>query len=322
LADGLDLHLGPYQYCVFLDFARLPDPDGSWRSVWEKLAGRPVADLDRARHEHLAAPAVEAFRVLFDMRIHIVRAPSPGEAAETTPGENVFVDFNRKGRDFFSAALAVLGAAGQSDELSEALKREVETWRDLTARRGRSAGERQVLDQLRRSPESGQDASPQPLPRSLWSWMLLHHLDELSGKEAPGAPKVRWLQGHLLESTLSDAGDTARQEEQRLAGVLLDLKDLLLSGSRGEITDLFSNDNVRRFLGCHWYGGIEWFDRERLDELLWALFAATALRRAVRCREDLAPGLEPLENLLRFMEEVRRSAARAGYRVDKFLEFV
>jgi len=322
LAGGLDLYLGPYQYSVFLDFERLPDPDGSWRSVWEKLAGRPVADLDRARHEYLAAPAVEAFRALFDAGPHAAPGPPPDEAAGPGREEEVSTDLDRKSRDFFSAAITLLGVKGNADKPVEALKREVGAWRNLTARRGGSAGERRVLDYLRRAPEKGEEVSPRPLSRSLWAWMILRHPKTWAGEEAPAAPRVRWLQEHLLDNVPAGTGDDARQEEHMLAGVLLDLRDPVLSGGRGEIAALLSEDSVRRYLGCHWYGGIEWFNRERLDELLRALFAATALRRGLRTEGDLAPVLEPLEKLLRSLEDVRRSAARAGYRVDKFLEFV
>ena len=45
--QGLFVTLGPYEAHVFLDFVELTDIDGSWRRLWQRLDGRPVADLDR-----------------------------------------------------------------------------------------------------------------------------------------------------------------------------------------------------------------------------------------------------------------------------------
>lgn len=67
--EGLFVHLGGYQYHVFLDFREVQDHDGSYAELAWDLQGRGVANIEYERRARRLAPLLEAFRAYFNPEI-------------------------------------------------------------------------------------------------------------------------------------------------------------------------------------------------------------------------------------------------------------
>jgi hypothetical protein len=85
---------------------------------------------------------------------------------------------------------------------------------------------------------------------------------------------------------------------------------------------LLEDDDVQTYLGCNWFGGVQWFNRERLETLLYWLFFTRAL-----CLTEKTPrlGQQTLDILVDLHQNARSwldQAAEAGYRMDRFRALV
>jgi hypothetical protein len=95
--------------------------------------------------------------------------------------------------------------------------------------------------------------------------------------------------------------------------------------NRTEIADndarlkrLFADDGVREFLHVHQSEGIEWFNRERFEELVKALYLTglcTLLTKDTLSAEIISETIRILNEVQEYCDKAEKS----GYRTQQFL---
>jgi glycosidase len=304
---GLYAELGEYEFHLFMDFREIhDDADRSWEGLHHALDGRGVADLDVERLQVRFASLNASFALLLE------NIPLPGivGAAEGTPGADAFADSLG---DFLAILEKELAVDGKAPAVTAAqVVQELSLLAGVLAMKPVSGDARQFYDLM-----AGRLGSLTGF-RLLLTWLLLR-----------GLPATI-LDGFGLDHTLrrhltldgGDHGETGAGDPLQLLRALLDHG----AGSGGlgwlrrstEVERLFSIVACRRFLLVHESGGVVWFNKERIEELVTWLFIV-GLSEAVKG----SPAGRTVSGWLgaagRELRRLSALAARTGYRVPLFL---
>ena len=123
-----------------------------------------------------------------------------------------------------------------------------------------------------------------------------------------------WRLSPLVESALRERGldEGAAAWQTLLLKVLIAHQRWFEVGTARQVLEsLLRDGDVRYLIQVNRYRGVLWFNKEAFEELLdWLLFVAV-----------IAPGADE-EQSRAFIEQAKRAAAEAGYRVERMLEMV
>jgi len=315
LEKGLYAELGEYQFHVFMDFRDIRDDrDGSWKQLHAQLNGSGVDSLEEERRQLLYGELNAAFRIVFEL---LVEDGETGTIATTDKELQQAVDLFLE-----SAAAHELSAppAGKPRAAAGKGKRKVSRRKSAALEQfARFAG-------LKTHTSTAMDArsfqlrltagfSDQAARALLLAWLMLREttLDPVSlgldytlrkflrrdGDPGFGSQGIELLSA-LLEWWRSDGRDSA-------------VPALL------QIQMLFELEACRKFLLHHESDGIEWFNKERFEELcewltlllLMEGIGATSTARSVSTKMGEAE---------RAMGQCVKLAQDVGYRSRLFVE--
>ena len=321
---GLFLHFAPYRYYAFLDFRDIFDEDGSWGWLCHTLDGRPVASLDFEWKKIRHAPLIEAFR----------QAVLPGLLTATTEAMTLSAGewrkddscriFARQARMFYQALRQATGRPAAEAPEAEEVCTFLENLRQLSTRKGRAAGEKEALTALRQAlPEAIPGTRQEQFTRIYLPWLLLSQPANWSGTTVQEL--TVWLDDYLLSATLQEVLQSATPpfflSEGEAAGEALLVQLLVTCATRGtsltaRLDKALDDPQAQTFLGCNDFGGTRWFNRERLETLLYWLFFTEAATMAQ------VPAADQTGELIALYGEWRDALAAAeqsGYRFEQFL---
>ncbi|BCA78643.1 alpha-amylase family glycosyl hydrolase [Desulfuromonas sp. AOP6] len=311
--SGLYLQLPAYDYRVFLDFRVFEDDDGSWEQLHGQLAGQPAKDLDLERDRlrfasiHRLLGRALAPEQSAELRNLLLGGPTPSPAQVT--------------RRFAEAAMALFieidtFSRGPSPDQKSGRILQEETGRLATrlARSGRKKVQKEAFSGLRKKLLSTEDQNW--LERIVLPFVLLHRLGHLEKSPASPEDAVALLLRFRLDDALRrhlDAKD--KEPDLALLPLLVRYQDFWRDQPIPDVSRLLGEEPVARFLALHWHEGVQWFRQERFDDLLTGLLftAVVTYDDAEATFPDFAAAC------FQQTEEWRRRAAKAGYRLDKFL---
>lgn len=290
---GLYVELGEYQFHVFLDFREIRDDvNENWRRLCESLNGMGVENLEDELRQMLYATLNEAFRSL--LRTVELNPPE----LDVAMGVHIDKSFTAAARNFFAELNRFLKLKKGSNKLAEQLK----TTKERLKR----------LDSLLKMKPASKDARAfharvNHLASSADNRLSLLALALLSGFEAS------ILRQFGLDCTLRRmfGGDTC--PGINLVSVLLTIKEKAATGA-----PFFSDPDCREFLQVHENGGVEWFNKERFEELLeWS----SILDFIIADQQSPATGnlSAPAAQAERELKQSIVLADQAGYRTGLFL---
>ncbi len=315
---GLFAELFGYQYHAFLDFREIHDSDGSWRELERRMSGGGVASVEEAHQELLLEPVLGPYRKLMSAEhLKSIKAgdKTAGDLIETPAGE------------FFKAAKAKAGLAGS---IAPVLKRFKSRLDLLVASMPEPADEKTAGETPKF--DSGSAASVcTDLGHVAFAWLTVEWLDQLLPKD--GARKsaglaIQGLDDWLLEKGIRQVFETSSSNpdlaywDSRLIRILLTHLDLLELAGVGSVKESFRrlllDPVVRDYLQVHSYEDSLWFNKERLERMIYALALAVWLstERKRGSRTELWSELD------RTAQKILDAADRAGYRVDKAVELL
>lgn len=164
--------------------------------------------------------------------------------------------------------------------------------------------------------------SPQTIA-TLLGWILVHDLARVTSEHNMDARSRSWLDEWLLADALQDTYHALGFDEysaQRIASLI----KILTANSRGFaandgaslfefVTLLISDADAKQFIGVNRYDNVLWFNKEGWDELLWWLFATTAINGT---DEDT------LQRHYTTVTQLQKVAEESGYQVVKMLNHV
>ncbi len=280
---GWYVELGAYKTQVFLDFRVVYDTDGTWRAVYERLAGRWVPNLEeereRVRREPVVAALCDALQALIaDASLANGRIPQDA-TIPYTDGE--FLRKRLAALPRISDLIALLQEQEEEDALAAA--------RSLTA----------VLQQ----------------PRSTaiaLAWAVLAAFDRWA--RAAGEPSVeewweKWGLREALAQVLGENGDLVVALVTSEQWPVADKGDQE-AASKWPVTD---TPLLRRWLNVHEYEGVWWFRKEPFEVWVgWMFFVQVVEMLAAGADEDT--WVEETVRLYRTARALLAHAEEIGWR--------
>ncbi|MDD5556952.1 MAG: alpha-amylase family glycosyl hydrolase [bacterium] len=312
---GLHLRLAAFQYRIFTDFREVRDgPAGHYRRLARHLGERGVPSVEEALREFILAPVHAPLRRLAgrEMTEAILSSPLRGRAA-----------FREGAAEFLAAVRRSCGARGDD--------------RPLLRRIMRGLGGALKLRDYARPDEPGAAllAAGMAAESGFWgivaAWLLARDLGRLRSDEEAAEESAAMADELLLGKAAAAAlreyvGDDwnaaqaaalvrilvrhagwydGRSDEERVAGV------------RGMLADC----DVRSFIGVNAYNGTLWFNRERMERLLFWLLAvsAVALLSEGKGAAAVRRGMEERRSLVTRLLD---AAGESGWAVERFLSLL
>ncbi len=330
--QGLFLQLEAYECHAFVDFREIRDDDyGTWGKLCRELAGRPTASLDEELRQIQFSGTQAALADLFPLLPNLLAlfldpaVPAPDlTAAERSLQEKVV--------KFLSALQNEAGLQLDIPLLTETILFHLTALAGIFRTKSRRKGLKESREALLTILTFGKDYDNGTL---YLLYLVLRHLSDSLGEDFGRSPE-RVLTEFALTRTLA-AGFRKLADIQRdmrpghagscedlLLKILLRHNSFFLKQAEGEhgeglMQQLFSDNDIREFLLVHQSGNIEWFNRERFEELMQALFL-TAIGLLV---EEGSASAEVFRECIRIRKETEHycdSAEESHYQTGLFLD--
>ncbi len=346
---GLYAQLDAYRCQVFLGFREVShDAQHPWAALAAELGGRGVPDITNELEALHLRPVVMpfrelvnegAFRWLVDVRdrTHAAAtrttkaslsskpnpATAPGTGKAAPPSVTAGVPASDPERDELSRSrnevedkfarliTAVCRREGTAFEPGSA--------RDLARRTG------EQLDRVMNSDLAGHE-DDSLAPATVLGWLFARSAERIRAG-ASGAPlglrTYRW--DRELEATMDALGAGSREASRRVDLI----EALVIHGDRfaeaaadasrvpAFLESLWSDDATRRLLRINLHENAWWFHRESFETLVRWLVSTGVLEGAGEAPSDESTRLLRRAGLAKLGAELIRSAAAAGYRVDR-----
>ncbi len=317
-ANGLHLTLGPYQYHVYLDFAAIHDEDGAWGELYRRIGHAPVASLDRELRKIRFRPVSDAFRYLVEAPLLQSLCMLLGGSAKDLRQQPDYQCFSQRLTHFVNTLVHFAHPAPEAAAVTASILAQLDHLRRMAALKGRRPAQRMAISYLQQLLCAAADG---PLCQVLLPYLLLHRLAGPQRSTATTRRSAAWIEEYLLGEALQEAvpGDEAVAIRQ-LVEILVRHQNFWLPGrKRQDFHGLLGDSKVQGYLQTHWHDGIQWFNKERWEELTSGLLVAAACAAADTYSEQpnellghLAAGYERLAT-------ARSLAAEAGYRLTDLL---
>jgi len=261
--QGLYVELGEYQFHVFMDFREIrDDQERSWQKLYTQLNGSGVVSLEDERKQLLYWELNAAFRTVFELFI---------EDGETGKGSATDVELQRAVELFLKSADAdepLATAEGKAHAPAGTAKRKIQR------KKSEAAVQFARFTELKGHKSTASDArsfqlrlsagfSDQAADSLLLAWLIL--------RETALDPVSRGLDHTLLKYLQRDGDPGFSSRAVELLSALLEWwrsDERECAGSNlKQIQSLFELKVCRKFLLIHESDGIEWFNKERFEEL-------------------------------------------------------
>ncbi len=259
--QGLYVELKEYQFHVFMDFREIrDDQDCSWLNLYTHLNGSGVASLEEERKQLLYGELNAAISIVFEL---LIEDSQTGEAAATDAELQQAVDLFLKSADELMAlpgekprAAAGKGKRKVSRKKSVAFEQFVR-FIGLKAHKTTAADARSFQLRLLAG------FSDQAAESLLLAWLIL--------RETSLDPVSRGLDYTLRKYFQRDGDPGFGSRAIGLLSALLgwwrsDERDLAASNLK-QMQRLFELEACQAFLLHHESGGVDWFNKERFEEL-------------------------------------------------------
>ncbi len=321
---GIFVELEAYEYHAFLDFRELCDDDyGTWGKVCAALEGRPVASLDEEVKQIRYAATIGALTALGGRLPDVLPSlmvPAPPKSSRAAVSRELLTLI----LPFISSLNRESGMTVDAKLVADSLYRGLEAIAGMASLKSRNKGMqglRVTLESLTGMPGSfnslflalfllfdtmattdGEATEPDRLPADLGLYRALSTVCEAAGQRSSVLAAPWGADGAVLLMKILLSGRPART-----------LDDALPESRRA--ATLLQNHDVRKFIQVHHSEGVEWFNRERYEDLACWLFLSTAAKALVRTKNRQA-GTDLLLRLHGSLMMLVKDAEKAGYRTE------
>jgi hypothetical protein len=301
-AKGLFVRLGAFHYRIFTDFREVTDgPAGHYRRLAKSLQGRGVPNIEEALRELILSPVHAPFRQLIGR----------------TMFEEVLGDAAKAERRFGELA----------EEFLRAVKKFTRTPGDVRRIRNDTVGGLRALARLGDAARGG-GAAAQYLAggmrdtRGFWSvalpWVVMRDLGKLRSREDYQSQSAAFMDELLLVTAIADALQEHSLDPWSSTQQAALVKILTASHawydpsseerSRAAVGALLRDYEVQLYLNVNRHGGVLWFNKEKMESLLYWLFASSA-----------AAAPAGLESRYRIIAGIMEAAHASGWEFEKLL---
>ena len=345
--NGLFIHLDAYKYHVFLDFREVHDNE--WRHyslLAGYLDGCGVPSIHGALQEVVLEPIHRPFEELVSAAsIRSVRASArlkAGNAAQTEMLDTV----ETRAAGLLTAIRTFINADGSPEQISLRIRQELAAVFQIESAAPRP-----------KSPAFRYLAAPPDPDDLFWGticgWLFTHRLGQIVSdaeyEQQSRSWQDEWLLGKLLVRSLTDLGiaeDTALQSVALIKLLTTRqgwLRERNAADAYSVLEGWLKDEEAQQFLLINRYQGTLWFNLEAFERLSWWMLmvaavdaladsapsgrstaktskSAAAPEKAIAGEVTTAPDPSAIiASGFAIIERLRRSAAAAGFQVDRLL---
>ena len=287
---GMYVELEAYEYHAFLDFREIYDDDYStWGSLCHRLQGRPVQSLEEEVKQIRYAAIINPFAELCSMipeRLDRLFDPDTPPAVREENRESL-----RKGFSKFLSALAEQTSNRSALEgVVDRIFNEIEFVSILAGMESVKKPESEAIT-FAKSQIYCEGCEFNRL--FLMLFLILHRISEVTDPESPLSASALRCHEFGLERIIETTMHAYRESNPRLEspwgsgtgvlllGILLAHQSSVAGKDKKDLTQrvktLLDDEKARQFLLVHWSNGLEWFSRERFEELIGSLYLTDML---------------------------------------------
>lgn len=309
--QGLFVQLDGYRYNVFTDFRRLDDWSGEYHRLAQKLGGRGALDIGLALWEMRMEPLLAGFDVLFGGELtgrfaRVIQTGSEQDLAQFSEELMTELKAVEAGcQDVFgnqqSHQLPAEYAAGQLRGIYDFMR----------------SGQINGLHGSRLFAQALELLADAKLPESLenedgafilYCAALLPELLALVPEAA--ARQVLW---NRLSEDLVRSGKAPPAAQAEMA-----LLKLLFEHGERDFSILWNEPDIQRYLQCNWHNDILWFNKERLQTLLYWRLVGVLLRNRREYMDKPYAAKRRLAACGRLIVDLLKTAEEAKYNYHLF----
>lgn len=310
--QGIYARLGAFRFAVYLDFREVADGHaGHYGKLAAALGWRGVPSVEEAVREMILEPVHAPFAGLVGRDAAEALVADPAKARPI---------LSKAAGELVRATAKFIAASCDARRIREAIMAGV----DAVAELGRMRkGSSPAAEYLRGGFDEGG-----ALYSTALAWVVTHNLGAVRTRDDDAAQGVALMDELLLGKAFAKAlrghGLDAWAAAQRatLLAVLTGYARWADAGGGAEaiasFRDLLNDGDARLYLGYNQSNGILWFNRERMESLLYWLFTVSVLglMESGTSRDDVARGMEERYEIT---SHIRDAAEKSGCEVEKFL---
>lgn len=297
--NGLYMELGAFKYYVFFGFREVfPSPLAPYDKLTALLQGRGVPSVEEAMLE-------TAFESIYYPYREAINAGSLRWLAsgwrEGKVSEEVARSFSEKMTYLAEAVQTFTGANQLPEDLLTDLDAEYRAF--LTLAHG-EFDEPTAAFLTQHLTHETSDALRKT--RVFLTYLLTHRLGDIAARKS-GEVVTEWRLTRLLQRSFRDLGasEDAASRDAALVLLLLEAEDLAEDTFASMLNTLFATAEAQAYIGTNTYDGVQWFNKERAEELIGALALQSALLNGNVPRAAAEAGID--------------AATDSAYRLEKFL---
>ncbi|MEA5112434.1 MAG: alpha-amylase family glycosyl hydrolase [Geobacteraceae bacterium] len=324
---GIFVELEAYEYHAFLDFREIRDDDyGTWGKLCAELGGRPVESLDEEVKQIRYAATIVSLAELGGQLPGLLQ-PLLDSASPEAVRADVTHKLLSQILPFVSNLNRETGMNIDARLVADAFSRKLEAVAGMTDLKSRRKGAAEMRSYLRSLIGRGDSFNS----LFLVLFLLLETVIATDSDGKPCAEPERVVSDLGLYRALASVFTAATHISADFTppwgndGALKMMKILLSDRfpldrvepmqKNGMSAMLLHDREVREFIHTHHSEGVEWFNRERYEDLAAWLFLSSAVK-ALSSRETRRRGTDLLLRLHGVMTKIVNDAEKAGYRTD------
>lgn len=323
-AKGLEISLGAYKYGVYLDFRQVTDtPEGSYRTLHDRLHGRGVPNVGQAIRDIQLAPLHAAFRELLNSET--IREIRDGKKQkELTEKAAAFAlvlhEFGVQHVDGTAFAESVSKNLDSVGQLAKIARGEFV----LPKRASKPLQAAYVDLQTRLTDEATRDG--------LAAYAVVQALETVADEAAAGAQVAGWIDRWELGRLLGDALRAAGVDDARIWQLIALIKIALTQTGASQpkttrqdhsykIESLLNDPNASQFLSVNTFNNVAWFNQEQFGALTNWLQVVGAMKIL---SETLTPAQQNAALITQHAQWTawRSAEAESEYQLEKLLAHI
>lgn len=329
--QGLFLKLDAFACHAFLDFREIRDDDyGTWGRLCRELAGKPAINLDEEFRQIRYSGTRVALTELFSLLPNLIpglldpAVPAPDRTAASQ-------SLQEKITEFLVALQRESGLHLNIPSLIETIVRNLTCLAGIFITKSRNKGLQQARQAILGALVPDTDHNNGTL--YLLALVLRHLTDSLAAdfRSTPERVLTEFALTRTIVACFRQMADMrhdlrpdhAGGGEELLLKILLRQKSFFGKPAEEEhggelMKRLFSDNDIRAFLLVHQSENIEWFNKERFEELMQALFL-TAIGRYLEEGPASAEIVKESIRISKAVEKYSDAAEKSGYQTALLL---
>jgi glycosidase len=330
--NGLFMTLHAYEFHALVDIHEVVDDEaGSYRRIYDYLAGRGVPSVENALQElflqAVLGPARQLLnpgylRFLIDARLQSKQDVLPAHLID---------EAHQKLEGLLNGIQALTGHAQNRDRLQQELALNLRLALALPSLTEQypmpgSAKYAQAAGYLR----SGLGEEDWANWAVILSWVYLHSLGALTGAEHPDEVTAGWVSEWLFDRVLDESVHTLAPQTtvdvSRLVRILIEQQNwfdqaVAVRKSPASILETWlSNNDIQIFLHIHRFNEVLWFDKDSFETLIWWMTSLAVMGSATNSGFGASLLIERLLAAYKLARTWLKAEEQSEYQVAKLLE--